>query len=88
LIPYPVHHFLYFQNSRKPVAEIKAKHITIIKAPGCFANGIATFIENALTTNVGAIMAMVIIVRVFINMFRLLLTMETRASIRLARIFE
>ncbi len=41
-----------------------------------------------LTTSVGSMMAMVMMVSVFISQFRLLLTMDTRASIMLARMFE
>ena len=53
-----------------------------------FAAGMWTFIEKALTTNVGTMMAIVMMLSVFISTLRLLLTTETRASIRPARMLE
>ena len=45
-------------------------------------------VTEAGTTKVGTMMAMVIMVSFFIRMLRLLFTMDTRASIMLARMFE
>jgi len=62
--------------------------MTIQKAQGCSATGMGTFMEKALTTKVGTMMVSVMMVSVFIVRLRLLETMETRASIRPARMLE
>jgi fatty acid desaturase len=82
------YHLLYFQIKKTATIDKNERAITIQKAWGWCCIGIGTFIENALTTRVGTIIAMVIILRVFIRMFRLLLIMDTLASIREASILE
>ncbi len=44
--------------------------------------------EKALTTNVGTMMAIVTMFSILMSTFRLLFTIEARASIRLAKMFE
>ena len=69
--------------------DIAAKAVIIQKEKtGSFGNGILTFIEKMLTMRVGSIIAMVIRVRALIRILRLLLTIEARASIMLARTWE
>ena len=53
------------------------------KSASCCGKGSATFIEKMLTIRVGNMMQMDRMVSVFIRIFKLLLTMETHASIRL-----
>ena len=58
------------------------------KANSCFSSGMVTFMEKTLTMSVGIMMTMVMRFKVFIKIFKLLLTIEARASIRLAKMLE
>ena len=63
--------------------------ITSQNASGCWEGmGSRTFIENIETTSVGTMMPMVMMFSVFTNTLMLFETMEARASIMLARMFE
>ncbi len=84
-----IYHFFRFQMEKKAITEIKAIPIIAQKEEGLFlGNGRSTFIEKILTISVGTIIPIVIIVKVFIKTLRLLLTIEARASIKLARTFD
>ena len=64
----------------------RAANVTINqkgKSDPCCNTGNTTFIEKMLTINVGSIMQIETIVSVFMRIFKLLLTIETQASIRL-----
>jgi len=58
------------------------------KAQGRWAKGILTFIEKTETTSVGTMIEMVMMLSVFIRTLRLLLTIEARACVRLARLVD
>jgi len=49
-----VFYFLNFQNSSTPALEASERQRIIQKAKSLFSMGIGTFMENALTTRVGA----------------------------------
>lgn len=76
------------QRSRTAITDTPANPQTIQKALGCSPIGNLTFIEKIETTKLGTIIAMVIILRILINMFKLLLTIDALASIKLARMSE
>ena len=70
-------------------ADIRAiKKITQKERGESCLSGMVTFIEKILTTRVGSIITMVKMVRALMRMLRLLLIIEARASIRLARTCE
>ncbi len=76
------------QTTAKPAEEMAARPTMIQNPHECSSNGMLTFIENTLTTRVGTMIAIVMRFSVFISTLRLLLTIEARASMRLAKMFE